>query len=152
MGTITRGAYLLLMYLLLMARDLMNLMRATSITKAIGRGGPWKSRLFGALTWQRAKRVPFGPQKVDLHGYTRVVTRPTICDCSDTETEGRRELTEHDVLSCLAGGRGGGGALICTVIDGRTTCLCHDVLYPPALPRSCSAESFWQSLLLQPLV
>ncbi len=34
-----------------------------SIARAIGRGGPWKSRLFGALKWQRAKQVPFGPKK-----------------------------------------------------------------------------------------
>jgi hypothetical protein len=42
----------------------MILMWATSISRAIGRGGPSKSRLFWALKWPRAKRVPFGPKKV----------------------------------------------------------------------------------------
>ncbi len=50
--------------------------------------------------------MPFGPKKVDLHGSTRVVTQLTICDCSDTEKEGRRELTQHGVLSCLGVGDG----------------------------------------------
>ncbi len=35
-----------------------------SISRAIGRGGHWKSRLFWDLKWQRAKWVPFGPKKV----------------------------------------------------------------------------------------
>ncbi len=35
------------------------------ISRAIGRGEPWKLRLLWALKWQRVKRVPFGPQKVD---------------------------------------------------------------------------------------
>jgi hypothetical protein len=39
----------------------MVLRHATSITRGIGRGGPWKSRLFWALKWLRAKRMPFGP-------------------------------------------------------------------------------------------
>jgi hypothetical protein len=39
----------------------MVLRRARSITRGIGKGGPWKSRLFWALKWLRAKRVPFGP-------------------------------------------------------------------------------------------
>ncbi len=43
----------------------MILMQAASISRAIGRGGPWKSRLFWVLKWQRAKRVPFGPKKVE---------------------------------------------------------------------------------------
>ncbi len=34
-----------------------------SISRATGRGGHWKSRLFWALKWQRAKQVPFGPKK-----------------------------------------------------------------------------------------
>jgi hypothetical protein len=35
-----------------------------SITRARGKGfGPWKSRLFWTLKWQRAKRVPFRPKK-----------------------------------------------------------------------------------------
>jgi hypothetical protein len=34
-----------------------------SISRDIGRGGPWKSRLFWALKLQRAKRMPFGPKK-----------------------------------------------------------------------------------------
>jgi hypothetical protein len=41
------------MYLLLI------LMLATSITRVIGKGGPWKSRLFRSLKWQRAKQVPW---------------------------------------------------------------------------------------------
>ncbi len=45
-------------------RDIMILMWATSITRAIGKCGPWKSRLFWALKWQWAKRVTFGPKKV----------------------------------------------------------------------------------------
>ncbi len=48
-----------------MARYAMILRRAISITRAIGRGGPWKSKLFWALKWQRAKRVSFAPKKVD---------------------------------------------------------------------------------------
>ncbi len=35
-----------------MARDVMILMRAASITRAIGRGGPWEPRLLWALKWQ----------------------------------------------------------------------------------------------------
>jgi hypothetical protein len=35
---------------------------AKSISRAIGRGGPLKSRLSWALQWPRAKRVPFGAQ------------------------------------------------------------------------------------------
>ncbi len=34
----------------------MVLRRATSITMAIGGSGPWKSRLFWALKWPRAKK------------------------------------------------------------------------------------------------
>jgi hypothetical protein len=41
-----------------MARDVMILLRATSITRTIGRGG-----LFWVLKWQRAKLVPFWAQK-----------------------------------------------------------------------------------------
>jgi hypothetical protein len=48
-----------------MTRYAMILRLAISITRAIGRGGPWKSRLFWALKWQRAKRVSFAPKKVD---------------------------------------------------------------------------------------
>jgi len=32
--------------------------------EGIERGGPWKSRLFWARKWLRAKRVPFGHTKV----------------------------------------------------------------------------------------
>jgi hypothetical protein len=39
-----------------MAQYVMILRRAISITRGIGRGGPWKSRLFWALKWQQAKR------------------------------------------------------------------------------------------------
>ncbi len=43
----------------------MILMRAISITRAIGRGGPWKSGLFGALKWlNKNKNVP---ARVGLH-------------------------------------------------------------------------------------
>ncbi len=38
--------------------------RVRSNTRGIGRGGPWKSRLFWALKWLLAKRVPFGTKKV----------------------------------------------------------------------------------------
>ncbi len=41
-----------------MARYVMVLRQARSITRGIGRGGPWKSRLFWALKCLRAKRVP----------------------------------------------------------------------------------------------
>jgi hypothetical protein len=38
-----------------------------SITKASGRGlGPEILEFFGPLKWQRAKRVPFGPKKVEF--------------------------------------------------------------------------------------
>jgi len=37
-----------------------------SITRAIRRGGLWKSRLLGALYWLWEKRVPFGPKKVEV--------------------------------------------------------------------------------------
>ncbi len=45
------------------ARYVMALRRARSITRGIGRGGPWKSRLFWAPKWLRAKGVPFGAKK-----------------------------------------------------------------------------------------
>ncbi len=55
-----------------MAWDVMILMRATSITWAIGRRGPWKLILFG---WQRAKRVRFsGPPPLPM---ARVMDLPT---------------------------------------------------------------------------
>ncbi len=50
----------------LMARDVMILRQAISITRAFVRVGPWKSRLFWALKWQRALRVPFWPKKVEI--------------------------------------------------------------------------------------
>ncbi len=40
-------------------------MALRSITRATGRGGLWKSRLFWAKGL-RAKRVPFGPKKVEF--------------------------------------------------------------------------------------
>jgi hypothetical protein len=46
------------------ARDVIILMRAISITRATAKGWALKSRLFWALKWQRAQRVPFGPTKV----------------------------------------------------------------------------------------
>jgi hypothetical protein len=42
-----------------MARDVIILMRALSITKAIGRVGP-EIETFWALEWQEEKRVPLG--------------------------------------------------------------------------------------------
>jgi hypothetical protein len=45
-----------------MVRYKMVLRRATSITRGMRRGGPRKLRLFWALKWLRAKRVPFGPK------------------------------------------------------------------------------------------
>ncbi len=64
------------------------------------------------------------------------------------EAEGRRELTQHGVLPCLAGGKGwGGGEMICTLMRCPPYRLpWHTV--PPALPRSCSAGSFLHSQLL----
>ncbi len=56
-------AMLTLIYLLFIWRGTYWLMRATSITRATGRDGPWKLRHFWALKWQRAKRMPFGPKK-----------------------------------------------------------------------------------------
>ncbi len=49
-----------------MAQYGMILRQAISIRRAIGRGGPWKSRLFWVLKWQRAKRVPCGLKKVEI--------------------------------------------------------------------------------------
>ncbi len=46
-----------------MARDVMNLIRATSITRTIGRGGPWKSILFWALKWHSR-----GPKRTRFSG------------------------------------------------------------------------------------
>jgi hypothetical protein len=49
-----------------------------------------------------------------------------------TEAEGHRELTHHGVLRCLAGGERGGGALICTLLDGpiyQSHTACYDILY-----------------------
>ncbi len=40
-----------------MARDVGNDFDGESISRAIGRGGPWKSGLFWALKWELAKRV-----------------------------------------------------------------------------------------------
>jgi hypothetical protein len=52
----------------------MVLRRVRSITSGIGRGGPWKSRLFWALKWLRAKRVPFGPSEyIKSAPHTRVL-------------------------------------------------------------------------------
>ncbi len=62
-----------------------------------------------------------------------------------TEAEGRRELTQHGVLPCLAGGEGG-GAMICTVMGGPYRLPWRTLL--PTLMRSCSAVSFWKSKLL----
>jgi len=50
----------------------MRLMRADPL-RGQAEEEPWKIRLFWALKWQRAKRVPFGPQKViivntNIHG------------------------------------------------------------------------------------
>ncbi len=39
------------------SRSIIVLRRARSITRGIGMGGPWKSRLFWALKWLRAKHV-----------------------------------------------------------------------------------------------
>ncbi len=64
-----------------MARGVMILMRATSITRAIGRGGPWKSILFCALKWQRAKWAPFGPQKVKIFRAYPPFQWPEKCIC-----------------------------------------------------------------------
>jgi hypothetical protein len=50
------------------------------------------------------------------------------------EAEGHRELNHHGVLRCLAGGEWcGGGALICTVMDGpiyqsHTACPAKELL------------------------
>jgi hypothetical protein len=44
----------------------MILMWATSISRAIEKGGPWKSNLVWALKWPRAKRLPFGPTEVEI--------------------------------------------------------------------------------------
>jgi len=52
------------MYLFYMALGLNDFDGGKSITWVTGRGVPWKSRLFWALTWQQAKRVPFRPKKV----------------------------------------------------------------------------------------
>ncbi len=41
----------------------MVLRQARSITRGFGRGGPWKSRLFWALKWLRAKRVSWARRK-----------------------------------------------------------------------------------------
>jgi hypothetical protein len=41
----------------------MFLMRADPLRGHVGGGWAWKSRLFWALKWQRAKRVPYMPQK-----------------------------------------------------------------------------------------
>ncbi len=49
----------------LMAWDVMILIGENPISRAIGRGEPWKSRLSWALKWQGVKPVPFGPKKVD---------------------------------------------------------------------------------------
>ncbi len=38
-----------------------------SITRDIRRSGPWKSRLFWVLKWQRANRVHWGPKKSRSH-------------------------------------------------------------------------------------
>jgi hypothetical protein len=55
--------------------------RARSITRGSGRGGPWKSRFFWALKWLRAKRVPFGPKKVEIsRGHPFQVQMPQIID------------------------------------------------------------------------
>jgi hypothetical protein len=43
----------------------------------------------------------FGPQKVDLHGSTGVVTRPTICDCTDEGRGTRRPALEEGRFSVL---------------------------------------------------
>ncbi len=40
-----------------------------SISRAIGRGWPWKSILLWALIWQRAKPVPFRPKKSRVHSF-----------------------------------------------------------------------------------
>ncbi len=50
-----------------MARDVMILMRAISITRALLRGCPWIRDFFGPW-WQQVKRVPFGPKKVEISG------------------------------------------------------------------------------------
>ena len=49
-----------------MGRDVLIWRRGKSITRAVWRGGPWKSRLFWALKWQRAQRVPFVPKKPSI--------------------------------------------------------------------------------------
>jgi hypothetical protein len=45
-----------------MARYVMVLRGATSL-RGIGRGGPWKSRLFWALKWHERSECYFGPKK-----------------------------------------------------------------------------------------
>jgi len=49
-----------------MAGDIMILMQTNPLSRTIGRSRPWKSRLFWALKWQLAKRVPFGSKKVKI--------------------------------------------------------------------------------------
>jgi hypothetical protein len=49
-----------------MARYIMVLMRARSITRGIGRSGPWKIYTFWALKWIRARGVQFGSKKVEI--------------------------------------------------------------------------------------
>ncbi len=59
-----------------------------------------------------------------------------------TEAEGRRELTQHGVLCCLAGGEGEGGALICPVMGARAV--------PPAVTycTACPAKELLSCELL----
>jgi hypothetical protein len=54
------------MYLLFIAQDILILMQARSITRAIGRGWALKIETFWALKWQRAKHVLFWPKKVEI--------------------------------------------------------------------------------------
>jgi hypothetical protein len=51
------------MYLLLMARDVIVLMRANPFRGPLEDVGPENRDFFWALKWQRAKRVPFGTKK-----------------------------------------------------------------------------------------
>ncbi len=49
-----------------MARYVIFWRRPRSITRGMGRGVPWKSILFWALKWLRAKRGPFWPKKDEI--------------------------------------------------------------------------------------
>jgi hypothetical protein len=98
-----------------MARYVMVLRRARSITRGIARGGPWKSSLFWTLKWLRANIYKYLKNTIIMVSLARVYSNTCLLEdiiCHEKGRKTKREEREVINIAVLRAGGGGGGLTI----------------------------------------